>query len=184
MFREINQLSHAFETKWLSDHCKAYFLSLCVDKVIEFEVLKFLFDEAVYVQNVLKCSDFIEIVVDCFVKFENIGQLFVEPYMKESYSIITTSNLESLLVVCQGEFLPVLKVMKEQLATVDINDTTRHLLSNIKVAEFLGNNPDLYGDIYELIAIKATNNDDLRLIANLNVSVLKFARETRENERK
>ena len=74
--------------------------------------------------------------------------------------------------------------MKEQLATVDINDTTRHLLSNIKVAEFLGNNPDLYGDIYELIAIKATNNDDLRLIANLNVSVLKFARETRENERK
>ena len=184
MFREMNKLSYAFKTEWLSDHCKAYFVSLCEENVIEFEELKFLFDEAVYVKNVLKSSDFIEIVVNCFIKTENIGELFVERYIKENYCLTATEILESLLVICQGELLPVIKVMKEHLVTVDIDDTTRYLLSNNQVVKYFASHSDLYAVIYELLALKATNNDYLRFITNLNVSVLKYAKETRENDKK
>ena len=185
IFRELNKLSHVFKTKWLSDHCKTYFASLCQETSLEFEVLTFLFEEAMYVKTVLKCSDFTDIVVEYFLKIENIGNLFVERYVTENYSLVSSASLDTLLILCGDKFMPLLKAMKDHLKDGEIDDSTRYLLSNNQVIKSFADNLDLYSDIYELVALKlVTLDEDFKMLTNLNVSVLKATKDARAKDKK
>ena len=175
LFRERYTLSVVFKTKWLTDRCSEFFSQLCENVSNEFEDLCFVFNEALNAHKTLKNEDFMEMVVDSFSKIKNISSLFVGRYLTESFSSITSETLDNLLLICQEDYVPVLKSLKQNLTEGDIDDTTRSLLSNSKVVECLADNLDIYEEVYELLAIKTDNMtcDDLKIKTNLNLYVIR-----------
>ena len=89
--------------------------------------------------------------------------MFVERYLTESFSLITSETLDNLLLICQEDYVPVLNSLKQHLTKGDIDDTTRSLLSNSKIVECLADNLDIYEEVYELLAFKNSylTGDDL-----------------------
>ena len=135
----------------------------------------FIFNEALYADKTLKNGDLIEMVVDRFSKIENISSMFAERYLTESFSLITSETLDNILLICQEDYVPLLKSLKQYLTGGDIDDTTRSLLSNFKIVECLADNLDIYEEVYELLAIKTDNmtGDDLKMVTNLNLCVIR-----------
>ena len=178
LFRELYKLSVVFKTNWLTDNCSEFFSQLVENISNEFEDLCFVFNEALNAHKTLKNEDFMEMVVDRFSKIENISSLFVERYLTESFSSITSETLDNLLLICQEDYIPVLKSLKQHLTEGDIDDTTRSLLSNSKIVECLADNLDIYEEVYELLAIKSDNmtSDDLKMVTNLNLCVIRTTR--------
>ena len=178
LFRELYKLSVVFKTKWLTDSCTEFFYQLVENISNEFEDLCFVFNEALNAHKTLKNEDFMEMVVDRFSKIENISSLFVGRYLTEHFSSITSETLDNLLLICQEDYVPVLKSLKQHLTEGNINDTTRSLLSNSKVVKCLSDNLDIYEEVYELLAIKSGNmaGDDLKMVTNLNLCVIRASR--------
>ena len=174
-FRELYKLSVVFKTKWLTDNCSEFFSQLCGNVSNEFEDLCFVFNEALNAHKTLKNEDFMKMVVDRFSKIKNISSLFVGRYLTEHFSSITSETLDNLLLICQEDYVPLLKSLKQHLTEGDIDDTTRSLLSYSKIVECLADNPDIYEEVYELLAIKSDNmtRDDLKIITNLNLYVIR-----------
>ena len=175
LFRELYKLSVVFKTKWLTDRCTEFVYQLVENISNEFENLCFIFNEALYADKTLKNGDLIEMVVDRFSKIENISSMFAERYLTESFSLITSETLDNLLLICQEDYVPVLKSLKQYLTGGDIDDTTRSLLSYSKIVECLADNLDIYEEVYELLAIKSDNmiGDDLKMVTNLNLCVIR-----------
>ena len=123
----------------------------------------FIFSEALYADKTLKNGDLIEMVVDRFSTIENISILFAKRYLTESFSLINSETLDNLLLICQEDYVPVLKSLKQHLTEGDIDDTTRSLLSNSKIVECLADNLAIYEEVYELLAFKNSylTGDDL-----------------------
>ena len=182
-FRELYKLSVVFKTKWLTDNCSEFFSRLCENISNEFEDFCFVFNEALNAHKTLKNEDFMEMVVDRFSKIENISSLFVGRYLTLSFSSITSETLDNLLLICQEDYIPVLKSLKQHLTKGDIDDTTRSLLSNSKVVECLADNLDICEEVYELLAIKSDNmaGDDLKMVTNLNLCVIRATRVLMKN---
>ena len=178
LFRELYKLSVVFKTKWLTDRCTDFFYQLVENVSNEFEDLCFVFNEALNAHKTLKNEDFMEMVVDRFSKIDNISSLFVERYLTESFSSITSETLDNLLLICQEDYVPVLESLKQYLTEGDFDDTTRSLLSNSKVVECLSDNLDICEEVYELLAIKSGNmaGDDLKMVTNLNLCVIRASR--------
>ena len=178
LFRELYKLSVVFKTNWLTDNCSEFFSQLVENISNEFEDLCFVFNEALNAHKTLKNEDFMEMVVDRFSKIENISSLFVGRYLTESFSSITSETLDNLLLICQEDYIPVLKSLKQHLTKGDIDDTTHSLLSNSKVVECLADNLDICEEVYELLAIKSDNmaGDDLKMVTNLNLCVIRTTR--------
>ena len=174
LFRELYKLSVVFKTKWLTDSCSEFFSRLCENISNEFEDLCFVFNEALNAHKTLKNEDLMEMVVDRFSKIENLSILFVGRYLTERFSSITSETLDNLLLICQEDYLPVLKSLKQHLAKGDIDDTTRSLLSNSKIVECLADNLDIYEQVYELLAIKSNNmvGNVLKMVTNINLRVI------------
>ena len=175
LFRELYKLSVVFKTKWLTDRCTEFVYQLVENISNEFEDLCFIFNEALYADKTLKNGDLIEMVVDRFSKLENISSMFAERYLTESFSLITSETLDNILLICQEDYVPLLKSLKQHLTGGDIDDTTRSLLSNFKIVECLADNLDIYEEVYELLAIKSSNmtGDDLKMVTNLNLCVIR-----------
>ena len=178
LFRELYKLSVVFKTKWLTDSCTEFFYQLVENISNEFEDLCFVFNEALNAHKTLKNEDFMEMVVDRFSKIENISSLFMGRYLTEHFSSITSETLDNLLLICQEDYVPVLKSLKQHLTEGNINDTTRSLLSNSKVVKCLSDNLDIYEEVYELLAIKSGNmaGDDLKMVTNFNLCVIRASR--------
>ena len=175
LFRELYKLSVVFKTKWLTDRCTEFVYQLVENISNEFEDLCFIFNEALYADKTLKNGDLIEMVVDRFSKIENISSMFAERYLTESFSLITSETLDNILLICQEDYVPVLKSLKQYLTGGDIDDTTRSLLSNCKIVECLADNLDIYEEVYELLAIKSSNmtGDDLKMVNIFNLRVIR-----------
>ena len=178
LFRELYKLSVVFKTKWLTDRCTEFVYQLVENISNEFEDLCFIFNEALYADKTLKNGDLIEMVVDRFSKIENISSMFAERYLTESFSLITSETLDNILLICQEDYVPLLKSLKQYLTKGEIDDTTRNLLSNSKIVECLADNLDIYEEVYELLAIKSGNmtSDDLKMVTNLNLCVIRASR--------
>ena len=178
LFRELYKLSVVFKTNWLTDNCSEFFSQLVENISNEFEDLCFVFNEALNAHKTLKNEDFMEMVVDRFSKIENISSLFVGRYLTESFSSITSETLDNLLLICQEDYIPVLKSLKQHLTKGDIDDTTHSLLSNSKVVECLADNLDICEEVYKLLAIKSNNmaGDNLKMVTNLNLCVIRTTR--------
>ena len=175
LFRELYKLSVVFKTNWLTDNCSEFCSQLVENILNEFEDFCFVFNEALNAHKTLKNEDFMEMVVDRFSKIENISSLFVGRYLTESFSSITSETLDNLLLICQEDYIPVLKSVKQHLTEGDIDDTTRSLLSYSKIVECLADNLDIYEEVYELLAIKSDNMtvDDLKMVTRLNLCVIR-----------
>ena len=191
LFRELYKLSVVLKTKWLSESCTEYFYQLCESISNEFEDLCFVFSEALYANNTLKNGDLMDMVVDRFSKIENISCIFVERYLKETFSSTSSVTLDNLLLICTEDYFPVLRSLKEHLVNGEIDDTARSLLTNPKIVECLADNLDVYEEIFELLAIKCGNmtgdelKNELKMLTNLNVSVIRATRRlsrTRSNQ--
>ena len=99
LFRELYKLSVVFKTNWLSERCTEYFYQLCESLSNEFEDLCFVFSEALYANNTLKNGDLMDMVVDRFSKIENIASIFVERYLKETFSSTSSVTLDNLMLI-------------------------------------------------------------------------------------
>ena len=182
LFRELYKLSVVFKTNWLSERCTEYFYQLCESLSNEFEDLCFVFSEALYAYNTLKNDDLMDMVVDRFSKIKNIASIFVERYLKETFSSTSSVTLDNLLLICAEDCVPVLRSLKEHLVNGEIDDTARSLLTNPKIVECLADNVDVYEEMLELLAIKCGNmtgdelKDELKMLTNLNVSVIRATR--------
>ena len=174
-FRELYKLSVVFKTKWLTDRCTEFFYQLVENISNEFEDLCFVFNEALNAHKTLKNKDFMKMVVDRFSKIENISSIFVEQYLTEYFSLITSETLDNLLLICQEDYVPVLKSLKQHLTERDFDDTTRILLSNSKVVKCLADNLNICEEVCELLTIKSDNTtcDDLKIVTNLNLCVIR-----------
>ena len=180
LFRELYKLSVVFKTNWLSERCTEYFYQLCESLSNEFEDLCFVFSEALYANNTLKNGDLMDMVVDRFSKIENIASIFVERYLKETFSSTSSVTLDNLLLICAEDYFPVLRSLKEHLVNGEIDDTVRSLLTNPKIVECLADNLDVYEEMFELLAIKCGTGDELKdklkMLTYLNVSVFRATR--------
>ena len=178
LFRELYKLSVVFKTKWLSERCTEYFYQLCESLSNEFEDLCFVFSEALYANNTLKNGDLMDMVVDRFSKIENIASIFVERYLKETFSSTSSVTLDNLLLICAEDYFPVLRSLKEHLVNGEIDDTVRSLLTNPEIAECLADNLDFYEEIFELLVIKSGNltGDELKMLTDMNFSVIRATR--------
>ena len=121
-------------------------------------------------------------VVDRFSKIENISCIFVERYLKETFSSTSSVTLDNLLLISSEDYFPVLRSLKEHLVNGEIDDTTRSLLTNPEIVECLADNVDVYEEMFELLANKCGNmtgdelKNELKMLTNLNVSVIKATR--------
>ena len=182
LFRELYKLSVVFKTNWLTERCTEYFYQLCESLSNEFEDLCFVFSEALYANNTLKNGDLMDMVVDRFSKINNIASIFVERYLKETFSSTSSVTLDNLLLICAQDYFPVLISLKEHLVNGEIDDTTRSLLTNSEIVECLADNLYVYEEIFELLAIKCGNmtgdelKNELKMLTNLNVSVIRATR--------
>ena len=182
LFRELYKLSVVFKTNWLSERCTEYFYQLCESLSNEFEDLCFVFSEALYANNTLKNGDLMDMVVDRFSKIENIASIFVERYLKETFSSTSSVTLDNLLLICAEDYVPVLRSLKEHLVRGEIDDTTRSLLTNPEIVECLADNLDIYEEIFELLVNKSGNmagdelKDESKMLTNLNFSVIRATR--------
>ena len=182
LFRELYKLSVVFKTKWLSERCTEYFYQLCESVSDEFEDLYFVFSEALYAHNTLKNGDLMDMVVDRFSKIENIASIFVERYLKENFSSISSVTLDHILLICAEDLIPVLRSLKEHLVNGGIDETARSLLTNPQIVECLAVNLDAYEEVVELLVIKCGNltggelKDELKMLTNLNFSVIRAIR--------
>ena len=182
LFRELYKLSVVFKTKWLSERCTEYFYQLCESVSDEFEDLYFVFSEALYVHNTLKNGDLMDMVVDRFSKIENIASIFVERYLKENFSSISSVTLDHILLICAEDFIHVLRSLKEHLVNGGIDETARSLLTNPQIVECLAVNLVVYEEVVELLVIKCGNltggelKDELKMLNNLNFSVIRAIR--------
>ena len=185
IFREIYKLSLVFKSKWLADKCREYFCLMCENITNEFEELVFVFNEAMYAKTTLITADFIEIVVNRFSGIENIENLFVKRYLQDNYTSISPAALEHLLLLNMENFYPVITVIKQHLSEGDIDNTTRSLLSNSEIEECFAHHMECYGEIYELLVLKTDDMslDDFKMLANLNVSVIKASRSLSKAEK-
>ena len=174
LFRELYKLSVVFKTNWLSERCTKYFYQLCESISNEFEDLCFVFSEALYANNTLKNGDLMDMVVDRFSKIENIASIFVERYLKETFSSTSSVTLDNLMLICAEDCVPVLRSLKEHLVNGEIDANTRSLLTDSKIVECLADNPDIYKEMFELLAIKSGN--DFKMLTNLNFSVIRATR--------
>ena len=174
LFRELYKLSVVFKTNWLSDRCTKYFYQLCESISNEFEDLCFVFSEALYTYNTLKNGDLMDMVVDRFSKIENIASIFVERYLKETFSSTSSVTLDNLMLICAEDCVPVLRSLKEHLVNGEIDANTRSLLTDSHIVECLADNPDIYEEMFELLAIKSGN--DFKMLTNLNFSVIRATR--------
>ena len=184
LFRELNKLSFAFKTRWLSDLCTEFFCKLCESTSHEFEDLCFLFNEALYANDKQKNGDLIIMVVGHLSKIERIASIFVERYLTENYATITSQALDQILSTCSEDYVPVLRSLKQHLVGTthlvdgDIHETTRSLLSNSKTVACLASNLDIYEEVCELLAFKSGNmtGDDFKMLTNLNLCVIRASR--------
>ena len=174
LFRELYKLSVVFKTNWLSERCTEYFYQLCERISNEFEDLCFVFSEALYANNILKNGDLMDMVVDRFSKIENIASIFVERYLKETFSSTSSVTLDNLMLICAEDCVPVLRSLKEHLVNGEIDANTRSLLTDSQIVECLADNPDIYEEMFELLAIKSGN--DFKMLTNLNFSVIRATR--------
>ena len=174
LFRELYKLSVVFKTKWLTERCTEYFYQLCESISNEFEDLCFVFSEALYANNTLKNGDLMDMVVGRFSKIENIASIFVERYLKETFSSTSSVTLDNLLLMCAEDYVPVLRSLKEHLVNGEIDDTVRSLLTNPEIVECLADNVDVYEEMFELLAIKCGN--DFKMLTNLTFSVIRATR--------
>ena len=174
LFRELYKLSVVFKTNWLSERCTEYFYQLCESISNEFEDLCFVFSEALYTYNTLKNGDLMDMVVDRFSKIENIASIFVERYLKETFSSTSSVTLDNLMLICAEDCVPVLRSLKEHLVNGEIDANTRSLLTDSHMLECLADNPDIYEEMFELLAIKSGN--DFKMLTNLTFSVIKATR--------
>ena len=174
LFRELYKLSVVFKTNWLSERCTEYFYQLCEGISNVFEDLCFVFSEALYANNILKNGDLMDKVVDCFSKIENIASIFVERYLKESFSSTSSVTLDNLMLICAEDCVPVLRSLKEHLVNGEIDANTRSLLTDSQIVECLADNLDIYEEMFELLAIKSGN--DFKMITNLSLSVIRATR--------
>ena len=159
---------------WLSDRCTKYFYQLCESISNEFEDLCFVFSEALYTYNTLKNGDLMDMVVDRFSKIENIASIFVERYLKETFSSTSSVTLDNLMLICAEDCVPVLRSLKEHLVNGEIDANTRSLLTDSQIVKCLADNPDIYEEMFELLAIKSGN--DFKMLTNLNFSVIRATR--------
>ena len=175
VFRDIYKLSVAFKAKWITDRCREFLCMLCEHQSQKFEDLLFVFNEAIYAETILKTDSLIDTVVEHFSRMETIENLFVHRYLQENYTTITSATLEHLLSINKGDFSPFISVMIEYLIGGDINNATRSLISNGKIAEHFATNLDCYGEVYELLALKTDDLtvDDFKALSNLNLSVIR-----------
>ena len=178
LFRELYKLSVVFKTKWLSERCTEYFYQLCESISNEFEDLCFVFSEALYANNTLKNGDLMDMVVGRFSIIENIASIFVERYLKETFSSTSSVTLDNLLLISSEDYFPVLRSLKEHLVNGEIDDTTRSLLTNPKIVGCLADNVDVYEEMYEVLVIKSDNmnQDELKMLINFNFSVFRATR--------
>ena len=174
LFRELYKLSVVFKTNWLSERCTEYFYQLCESISNEFEDLCFVFSEALYTYNTLKNGDLMDMVVDRFSKIENIASIFVERYLKETFSSTSSVTLDNLMLICAEDCVPVLRSLKEHLVNGEIDANTRSLLTDSQIVECLADNPDIYKEMFELLAIKSGN--DFKMLTNLTFSVIRATR--------
>ena len=187
LFREIYKLSVVFKAKWITDRCKEFFCMLCEHQSHKFEDLLFVFNEAIYAQTILKTESLINTVVEHFSRIETIENLFVHRYLQENYTTITSATLEHLLLINKGNFSPFISVMIEYLIGGEINNATRSLISNGKIVEHFANNMDCYEEVYELLALKLTDNftvDDFKALTNLNLSVIRATKTISKTDKK
>ena len=133
-----------------------------------------MFSEALYANNTLKNGDLIDMVVDRFSKIENIASIFVERYLKETFSSTSSVTLDNLMLICAEDCVPVLRSLKEHLVNGEIDANTRSLLTDSQIVECLADNPDIYEDMFELLAIKSGN--DFKMLSNLTFSVIRATR--------
>ena len=174
LFRELYKLSVVFKTNWLSERCIEYFYQLCESLSNEFEDLCFVFSEALYSNNTLKNGDLMDMVVDRFSKIENIASIFVERYLKETFSSTSSVTLDNLMLICADDCVPMLRSLKEHLVNGEIDAITRSLLSDSQIVKCLADNLDIYEEMFELLAIKSGN--DFKMLTNLNFSVIRATR--------
>ena len=102
----------------------------------------------------------------------------IQTFGDDQLDIISIWALDNILLICQEDYVPVLKSLKQHLTEGEIDDTTRSLLSNFKIVECLADNLDIYEEVYELLAIKSGNmtGDDLKMITKLNLCVIRASR--------
>ena len=119
-----------------------------------------------------------DMVVGRFSKIKNIASIFVERYLKETFSSTSSVTLDNLLLICAEDYFPVLRSLKEHLVNGEIDDTARSLLTNPKIVECLADNVDVYEEMYELLVIKSDNmnQDELKMLTNFNFSVFRATR--------
>ena len=116
-----------------------------------------MFSEALYANNTPKNEALMEMVVDRLSKIENIAGIFVERYLKETFSSTSSVTLDNLLLVCAEDYVPVLRSLKEHLVNGEIDETAHSLLTNPQIVECLADNVDIYEELYELLVIKSGN---------------------------
>ena len=187
LFRDIYKLSVAFKAKWITDRCREFLCMLCELQSQKFEDLLFVFNEAIYAETILKTDSLIDTVVEHFSKIETIENLFVHRYLQENYTTITSATLEHLLLINKGDFSPFITVMIEYLIGGGMNNATRSLISNSKIVEHFANNMDCYEEVYELLALKITDNltvDDFKALTNLNLSVIRATKTISKTDKK
>ena len=186
LFRDIYKLSVAFKAKWIADRCREFLCMLCELQSQKFEDLLFVFNEAIYAETILKTDSLIDTVVEHFSRMETIENLFVHRYLQENYTTITSATLEHLLLINKGDFSPFISVMIEYLIGGEINNATRSLISNGKIAEHFASNLDCYGEVYELLALKTDDLtvDDFKALTNLNLSVIRATKTISNTDKK
>ena len=113
-------------------------------------------------------------VVDRFSKIENIASIFVERYLKETFSSTSSVTLDNLMLICAEDCVPVLRSLKEHLVNGEIDANTRSLLTDSQIVECLADNLDIYEEMFELLAIKSGN--DFKMLTNLTFSVIRATR--------
>ena len=115
-----------------------------------------------------------DMVVDRFSKIENIASIFVERYLKETFSSTSSVTLDNLMLICAEDCVPMLRSLKEHLVNGEIDAITRSLLSDSQIVKCLADNLDMYEEMFELLAIKSGN--DFKMLTNLNFSVIRATR--------
>ena len=156
LFRDINKMANVFEIAWLSDKCSAYYRNLvdCI-KTPSYEELHFIFEEAGFVFEKLKTTDYLNLATK---KIEELGykQQFIDQYL-ENADRLSTKKLDMVIELAGTEVHCVVQTLTNQLSELlkvqgsSLPVSCEYLLDNLNLYVCKKSNRILFDQLFEYL---------------------------------
>ena len=184
LFRDVNKMCHVFKVDWLSRRCGEYFEGLVgeIRPSTDYQTLLFLFEEARYILKVVESKNMLDMVVQKICGMQKIGEIFVEPYMK-NYRELGNDQLDLMLHMMKNNPVTVLKIIKKNMKVegMTFDDKSRHLLEKIDLFKCISDDEPFFEDFFDFLeGVSFSSVSDTLLVNRLYRSVTKEFKKRRK----